>query len=113
MEYHANVAVLRFASCASAEIVAFGVVTIRVPRHLVAITTCSHLWTIDQIYMDLREADDVETRLGPFGPVNITMKVALQEFLLNAFALFPCWYTFAMFSATLHRRPSRSLFSTR
>jgi hypothetical protein len=30
MEYHANVAVLRFASCASAEIVAFGVVTIRV-----------------------------------------------------------------------------------
>ena len=55
--------------------------------------------------MDLREADDVETRLGPFGPDNITMKVALQEFLLNAFALFPCWYTFAMFSATLHRRP--------
>ncbi len=30
MEYHANVAVSRFASCASAEIVAFGVVTIRV-----------------------------------------------------------------------------------
>ena len=80
MEYHANVAVSRFVSGASAEIVAFGVVTNRlasVLRH--------------QSSMALREVDDVETELGPFGPVNITMKIALEQFFFNAFALFPFW----------------------
>jgi hypothetical protein len=78
MEYHTNVAVSRFVSGASAEIVAFGVVTNRlasVLRH--------------QSSMALREVADVETELGPFGPVNITMKIALQQFMFQCVCVIP------------------------
>ena len=71
MEYHANVAVSRFVSGASVEIVACGVVTNRLAS------------VRQQSSMALREADDIETELGPFGPVNITMKIALQRFLFE------------------------------
>jgi hypothetical protein len=39
--------------------------------------------------MALRETDDVETKLGPFGPVNITMKVALQQFVFECVCVVP------------------------
>jgi hypothetical protein len=77
MEYHANVAVSRFVSGASVEIVACGVVTNRLAS------------VRQQSSMALREADDIETELGPFGPVNITMKVALEQFFFQCVCVVP------------------------
>jgi len=77
MEYHANVAVSRFVSGASVEIVACGVVTNRLAS------------VRQQSSMALREADDIETELGPFGLVNITMKIVLEQFLFHCVCVIP------------------------
>jgi hypothetical protein len=63
--------------------------------------------------MALRETDDVETKLGPFGPVNITMKVALQQFVFECVCVVPMFSRLLLCSRLLYTEDLLGAFCPR